>query len=328
MEEPRTPGEVIVVGSVNVDLIALVAHLPSPGQTVTGGVFERQGGGKGANQAVAAARVGARVRFIGAVGNDDEGRLALASLRAEKVDTGAVVRVDGVPTGVALIIVDAAGENQIAVASGANVALSAEHVEAGLAMAAPDKRAVCLIGFEVGDEAVMAAAAWAAKHRLTIVVNPAPARPLPPGLAAMNPILTPNQDEAQALSGEAEAEAAAIVLRYETRGPVLVTLGADGVLVADDSGIDRLPALTLETLDTTGAGDAFSGILAAELAGGAQLREAARWAIAGAGLSTQRQGARAGLPSRDEIAAQLSLGMSATHANGRNRAGVPTIRGR
>ena len=305
MELPRTPGEVIVVGSVNIDLIALVPRLPAPGETVTGVVFERQGGGKSANQAVAAARVGASVRFVGAVGDDEAGRQALASLRTEKVDTGGVARIDDQPTGVALIMVDAAGENQIAVASGANAALTAEHVERGLAMATPTPGAVCLIGFEVGDEAVMAAVAWAVKHRLTILVNPAPARSLPPGLANAHPILTPNRDEARALSGEADPEAAAIVLRYETRGPVLVTLGAEGVLVADDNGIDRLPALTLETLDTTGAGDAFSGILAAELAAGASLREAARWAIAGAGLSTRQQGARAGLPTRDEIAAVL-----------------------
>lgn len=305
MEQRSGRGEVIVVGSVNVDLVALVARLPGPGQTVTGGVFERQGGGKSANQAVAAARVGARVRFIGAVGNDDAGRQALASLRAEGVDTSGVARLAGAATGVALIVVDAAGENQIAVASGANATLTGEHVATGLAVESPGAGAVCLIGFEVGDEAVMAAATWAAKHQLAIIVNPAPARDLPAGLAGLGPILTPNGGEATALSGEADPEAAAIVLRYETRAPVLVTLGAEGVVAADDAGIDRLPALTVEALDTTGAGDAFNGILAAELAAGAPLREAVRWAIAGAGLSTQRQGARAGLPRREEIAAIL-----------------------
>jgi len=294
-----------VVGSVNVDLIALVARLPGPGQTVTGGVFERQGGGKSANQAVAAARVGARVRFVGAVGDDDEGRRAVAGLRAEGVVTDGVMRLAGVPTGVALIVVDAAGENQIAVASGANAALTGDQVTAALAMEEPAPGTVCLIGFEVGDEAVLAAAAWAARHHLTCIVNPAPARPLPAGLAASRPILTPNLGEAVVLSGEGEADAAAIVLRYETRAAVLVTLGAEGVLVADDAGIDRLPALTLEVLDTTGAGDAFNGILAAELSRGAPLREATRWAIAGAGLSTRAQGARAGLPRREEIAAVL-----------------------
>jgi ribokinase len=215
------------------------------------------------------------------------------------------VRLGGVPTGVALIMVDAAGENQIAVASGANAALTGDQVAAALAMEAPAAGAVCLIGFEVGDDAVRAAAAWAAKHHLTCIVNPAPARPLPAGLAAIGPILTPNREEAMELSGEADPEAAAIVLRYETRAPVLVTVGADGVVAADDAGIDHLAALTLEALDTTGAGDAFNGILAAELAGGAPLREAIRWAIAGAGLSTQRQGARPGLPTRGEIAARL-----------------------
>jgi ribokinase len=308
--EHQERGEVIVVGSINIDLIALVARLPRPGQTVTGGVFERQGGGKSANQAVAAARVGARVRFVGAVGDDDAGRQALAGLRAEGLITDGVVRLAGVATGVALIVVDAAGENQIAVASGANAALTGEQVTAGLAIEAPRAGAICVIGFEVGDEAVLAAATWAAKHRLTCIVNPAPARPLPAGLAGTRPLLTPNLGEAVSLSGEADPEAAAIVLRYETRAPVLVTMGSEGVIIADDAGIDRLPALTLEALDTTGAGDAFNGILAAELARGAPLREATRWAIVGAGLSTRRQGARAGLPTRAEIAAVLSASKS------------------
>jgi ribokinase len=305
VEAQRGPGEVIVVGSVNVDLIALVARLPGPGETVTGGVFERQGGGKSANQAVAAARVGARVRFVGAVGDDDAGRGALAGLREEGVHTDGVVRLTGVATGVALIIVDAAGENQIAVASGANAALTGDHVAAALAKEAPGPGATCLIGFEVGDGAVLAAAGWAARHGLTTIVDPAPARSLPAGLAEMRPILTPNRGEAATLAGEDEPEAAAIVLRWRTRAPVLVTLGADGVLLADDSGTELLPALAFEVLDTTGAGDAFNGILAAELAGGASLRQATRWAIAGAGLSTQRPGARAGLPRRSEIAALL-----------------------
>lgn len=305
MEDQREPGEVIVVGSVNVDLIALVARLPGPGETVTGGAFERQGGGKSANQAVAAARMGARVRFVGAVGDDEAGRSALSGLRAEGVHTDGVVRLAGMATGVALIVVDAAGENQIAVASGANAALTGDHVAAALAMEAPGPGAVCLIGFEVGDEAVLAAARWATHHGLTCIVDPAPARPLPAGLAAMAPILTPNRGEAAMLSGEEEPEAAAIVLRWLTRAAVLVTLGADGVLLAEDSGITSLLAPVLEVLDTTGAGDAFNGILAAELAGGASLREAARRAVVGAALSTQRPGAQAGMPTRAEVAAML-----------------------
>ena len=305
MEDQRGSGEVIVVGSVNVDLVALVARLPGPGETVTGGVFERKNGGKSANQAVAAARVGARVRLVAAVGDDDVGRQALAGLRAEGVHTDGVVRLTGVATGVALIVVDAAGENQIAVASGANAALTGDHVSAALAIEEPSPGAVCLIGFEVGDAAVLAAAGWAAKHGLTTVVDPAPARPLPPGLAELHPILTPNRGEATTLSGEEEQEAAAIVLRWLTRAPVLVTLGADGVLVADDSGIERLPALRVEVRDATGAGDAFKGILAAELARGASLRDATRWAVAGAALSTRLPGAQASMPTRREIAAAL-----------------------
>ena len=300
-----TAGSVVVVGSANVDLSVRVERLPGPGETVTGGVFERQNGGKGANQAVAAARAGARVRLVAALGDDELGRGVVAGLRRGGVSVEGVSRLAGVSTGVALIVVDADGENQIAVASGANAALNGAAVAAALGGWRPAPGGVCLIGFEVGDEAVLAAARWAADLGLATIVNPAPARRLPSGLAALGPILTPNRREAEELTGAADPAEAADRLRRQTGAPVLVTLGADGALIADDEGLTPMPAMPVHVVDATGAGDALNGILAAELARSAPLREAARWAIAGAALSTRLAGAQAGLPTREEIASAL-----------------------
>ena len=278
--------DVYVVGSVNQDLVVRLPSLPRPGETVTGGTFERHGGGKGANQAVAAARAGAAVRMIAAVGDDDLGAEAIAELEAEGIDVSAVQRLD-TPTGVALIAVDEQGENQIAVASGANHALTAEAVERALAGAAPG--GVVLLSLEIPDAAVLAGARAGG---LTVVLNPAPARALPDALLALSPLLTPNADEACALSGEAEPEAAARALAERTGAAVVVTIGAGGALLADGGSVQRLPAPEVDAVDTTGAGDAFNGALACALAGGEPLDAAVREAIAVAAESTRRHGAR------------------------------------
>jgi ribokinase len=290
---PSMARDVYVVGSVNVDLVVTAATLPRPGETVAGGTFERHGGGKSANQAVAAARLGAHVRMVGAVGDDDLGEEAVAALRDEGVDVSAVARLEGSPTGVALIVVDAAGENQIAVASGANSELGADAVEAVLRGA---DGGVALLGFEVPDAPVLAGARAARAAGLEVVVNPAPARPLPFALLALCPLLTPNLDEARALAGEEEPEAAARALAAKTGAPVVVTLGADGALVVDGESVERIPAPRVEVVDTTGAGDAFNGALACELAGGAALPDAVRSAIAVAAASTRAAGARTVVP--------------------------------
>jgi ribokinase len=302
-------GKVIVVGSVNVDFIVRAAVLPGPGETVTGGSFQRSGGGKGANQAVAAVRAGAKVTLIAPVGDDDLGREALAEVAGEGVDVARCARLRSTATGVALIVVDALGENQIAVASGANERLDEADVQAALQGMDGRPEDALLAGFEVPDGAVMAAARWAAGRGMRIIVNPAPARSLPRGLAALHPILTPNAREAAKVSGASVVERAAITLHRQTEAPVVVTLGQDGVLVVDGPkeapSVTRYPPLLVETVDATGAGDALNGILAAELARGAGLAEAVPWAVAGAGLSTRAAGARAGLPSRSEIVAAL-----------------------
>jgi ribokinase len=306
MAKSEGRGTVVVVGSINVDLIVRVPSLPGAGQTVLGSHFIQQNGGKSANQAVAAARVGAAVTMLGAVGNDDLGRAALDGLAGGGVDVARCRVLDEVHTGLALIVVDDAGENQIAVASGANARLDAPMIESQVGGLEPDPGAVCLIGFEVGDGAVGAAARWAASRGLRVIVNPAPARTLRDELLACGPILTPNETEAVDLSGTSGAEAAAAALAGRTGAPVVVTLGADGALLLDGGASERLPATRVRVVDTTGAGDALNGIMAAELARGATLREALRWAMVGAALKTTRAGAQDGLPTRAAIAEHMT----------------------
>ncbi len=314
---------VVVVGSVNVDLVVTVAGLPAPGETVTGGRFARHGGGKSANQAVAAARLGARVELVGAVGDDDLGAEAVAVLAEEGVGVEHVGRLVDEPTGVALIVVDEAGENQIAVASGANAALDGTAVERALGVllggaevtesgrpaglepgGAPEfEPMVILLGFEVSDEAVVAGARAGAAAGARLVLNPAPARELVPDLLALAPLLTPNAAEARALTDQDTAEAAARALAELTGAPVVLTLGADGALLLEGPGAEpeRVPAAQVDVVDTTGAGDAFNGALAAELASGSDLRDAARLAVRAAGISCGTAGARDGMPARDAL---------------------------
>jgi ribokinase len=291
-------GAVVVVGSVNADLVVTVRQLPRAGETVSGGTFARHGGGKGANQAVAAARAGARVAFVGAVGADDLGDEALRELEAEGVDVSAVQRLDDVPTGVAVIVVDERGENQIAVASGANAALTGQAVAAALPPLLSGD-GVVLLGHEVPPEAVAAGAAAARAAGWQAILNPAPARELIDELDGV--ILTPNADEARRLSGEDDVAAAARSLNARTGAPVLITLGADGALLTEE----RFAAPPVEVVDTTGAGDAVNGALAARLAAGEPLHDAVRFALAAASLSTRTPGARAGMPRREDVLAAL-----------------------
>jgi ribokinase len=272
------PGAVVVVGSINVDLVVTLEHLPAPGETVIGGRFARHGGGKGANQAVAAARAGAVVRFVGAVGDDDFGAEAVAELAREGIDVGAIARLQDEATGVALIAVDREGRNQIAVASGANARVDA-------ATAGIEAADVCLLGFEVPDAAVVAAARTAAAAGARIVLNPAPARPLPDALRGLGAIATPNAGEAQALGGP-DAIAA------HTGGPVIVTHGSQGANVHDGAAPVHLRAPAVDVVDTTGAGDAFNGVLAAGLAAGLDLHAAAERAVEAASASVRVAGAR------------------------------------
>ncbi len=295
-------GRVLVVGSVNVDLVVAASRLPAPGETVLGGAFSQHQGGKGANQAVAAARAGAAVTLIGAVGDDAFGAAAREALAGEGIDVRRVATRPA-PTGVALIVVDAAGENQIAVASGANALV----VPGDVSPTALDAADVVLTGFEVPMATVVAAARGARERGVPAVVNAAPAEALPAALLAADPILVLNELELTITSRAPDLDGGLSALAARTRGPVVVTRGDRGVVVA--RGAERIaiagsPADAV--VDTTGAGDAFTGVLAAWLAGGESLEAAARAGSAAGALSVGRSGAREGMPRASELMAFLA----------------------
>ncbi|WP_271214998.1 PfkB family carbohydrate kinase, partial [Pseudonocardia halophobica] len=269
----------VVVGAVNVDLVVQTDRLPGPGETVVGPGVERHGGGKGANAAVAAARAGAEVRYCGAVGADDTGDGALAELRAEGIEVTDVAVLEGAATGVALIVVDGGGENQIAVGAGANAAVDPAAVRAAVARSAGWAGCV-LVSTEIPPGAVAAAVETAAAHGLACVLNPAPVTAGLVDLLRLGPVVTPNRSELrdlyalveQGAAGSVAEMAAAVAAR--TGAPVVVTLGGDGVLVVDpERGAAPLPAPPADVRDTTGAGDTFNGVLAAGLAGGGSVSE-------------------------------------------------------
>jgi ribokinase len=295
--------QLLVIGSLNTDLLVRVRALPGPGETVTGGVFEMAGGGKGANQAVAAARAGASVAMVGAVGADEFGARLLEELSSEGVDVTGVARLPDVATGLAAIVVDEAGENQIAVASGANHALGPGEVERAFGELELSAARCVLLSLEVSDEVLVEGAVRAAAGGMAVVVNPAPARPLPPELVAGRPIVTPNEGEAAELTGRDDPAEAAAAMVESGAAAALVTVGEQGVVVADGTRVERFEAPAVSVRDTTGAGDTFSGVLAAGLARGWDLERAARWATAAAALSVTKSGARAGMPAASEIEA-------------------------
>jgi len=283
---------IAVVGSINLDVVVGVERHPAPGETVVGGDRHELPGGKGANQAVAAARLGATVRFVGRVGDDDAGRRLRGGLAAEGVDV-AHVRVDPeAPTGMALIAVDAAGENTIVVSPGANARVGAGDVEAARDVLA--SAAVTLVQHEVPEAAVAAAIAAAGGK---VVLNPAPARPL----VAPVDVLIPNRGELEALAGRA-GDPVELARELEAARAVVVTLGAEGAVVVEGERVERIRAPTVEAVDTTGAGDAFCGALAQALDSGADLVDAARWAARAAAASVTRPGAQGGLPHAADLA--------------------------
>ena len=301
---------VVVVGAINVDLVVVAPRLPGPGETVVGGGLQTYGGGKGANAAVAAARAGATVRLIGAVGADDTGSAALAELRSSGVDVDGVAVLTGEATGVALIVVDEHGENQIAVGSGANAAVTVEHVRRCLHTALQSAGCV-LVSTEIPAAAVTAAVEEAAAAGVTCVLNPAPVLPVVADLLELGPILTPNGSELSDLAelvGQRTGSAAgdAALIAAESHRPVAVTQGGDGVLVVSPDGSTRqVPAPPVEVRDTTGAGDTFNGVLAARLASGDDLATAVPYAVAAASLSVTHVGARGGMPTAAEIDAAM-----------------------
>ena len=304
-----TQGRVVVLGALNVDLVVHTERLPGPGETVVGSDLVRHGGGKGANAAVAAARIGAQVRFIGAVGDDDVGASALADLRAEGIDTDGVSVIHGVPTGTALIIVDATGENQIAVSPGANAHLSVPLLLAALEVALVDAECL-LVSTEIPVETVQAAVRRAASSGIRCVLNPAPVSAELLSVIGAGVVLTPNAGELLDLVAllpdvdhpdvdhrDSVGATAAAVARA-TGSQVVVTVGKAGALLAEPgAAIHRVPPISVQAVDATGAGDTFNGVLAARLAVGDRLPEAVATATIAASLSVRRRGARSGMPT-------------------------------
>ncbi len=295
--------QLLVVGPLNMDLVVHTGALPSAGQTVTGGSFRMAPGGKGANQAVAAARAGASVALVGAVGADDFGERLLNDLAGEGVDGAGVSTLAEAATGVAAIVVDERGENQIAVASGANHALTAGGVERAFERLDLSRARCAVFSLELEDEVLAAGAGCAARHGMAVVVDPAPARPLPAALVELRPVLTPNEGEAAELTGREHPAAAAEALASSIGVPAVVTAGARGAFVAADGRAVRIAPPQVPVRDTTGAGDTFTGVLAAGIAHGRSLERAARWATVAAALSVGKPGARGGMPEASEIEA-------------------------
>ena len=317
MDESRK-GRVCVVGSINMDLVVRAPRLPAAGETVPGGRFEQYPGGKGANQAVAASRLGAGAELVGAVGDDDYGEAMLAALREYGVGVDSLETRAGAATGVALITTDVAGENTIVVASGANAEVSPQQIDR--CRDAIESCAVTLAVLEVPGETIGRAAEIAAASGAMFVLNAAPAMHLPPSLLRHVDVLVANQLEAAVLSDHTGADLGTVGRAVLALGPkcAIVTLGAGGVLIDDHQhGMRRIPAIDVEPVDTVGAGDCFCGALAARLSLGEDIDAAARFACVAAGLATTRAGAIPGMPSLKEVRERTAVSATQAGALGR-----------
>ncbi|KPJ61151.1 MAG: ribokinase [Planctomycetes bacterium DG_23] len=299
MSAPR----VVVVGSSNTDMVIKSKNLPRVGETVIGGEFFMAAGGKGANQAVAASRAGAHTTFVARLGDDMFGRKALENFQKEAINTDFLVIDREAPSGIALIFIDAQGENIISVAPGANARLSPEDVER--AEEAISRADVTLMELEIALETVERAVEMASAAAGKVILNPAPGRKLPSSLLARIDFLTPNETEAALLTeltvdSNKAAERAGEKLRGLGVGAVIITRGRKGALIVADS-VTHIPAKKVKAVDTVGAGDAFNGALAVAIAEGRELKEAVEFAAAAGALACTRYGAQPSMPSRKEI---------------------------
>lgn len=300
------PANVVVIGSLNMDLVTRAPRLPRGGETLIGHSFATVSGGKGANQAVAAARLGAQVAMLGCVGNDDYGVRLRDALLAEHIDCQAVSVVED-SSGVALIVVDDHSQNAIVIVAGANGAMTEAVIDRFDAVLQAADVVICQL--EIPDATVGHALKRARELGKTVILNPAPAsRPLPADWFAAIDYLIPNESEAAALSGIAvdslqSAETAATQLIAMGASKVIVTLGAQGSLFADGKGFEHFPAPTVKAVDTTAAGDTFVGGFAAALASGKSEAEAIRYGQVAAALSVTRAGAQPSIPTISEVQA-------------------------
>jgi ribokinase len=297
---------ILVIGSSNTDMVAKTERLPMPGETVLGGAFMMAGGGKGANQAVAAARLGAAVVLIAKVGNDVFGREAVSLFIREGIDTSCIVADPVNPSGVALITVDGRGENCIVVASGANGNLLPEDLCSPSARERIRNASLILMQLEIPLKTVEFVAGLAAEHRVPVILNPAPACWLSDELLRKIDILTPNQREAEMLSGVAiadrdSAETAARLLADKGVKTVIITMGANGALVLAGGQVDWVAAPVVKAVDTTAAGDVLCGALVVALTEGKPIRESVVFACRAAALSVTKMGAQQSAPFRAEV---------------------------
>lgn len=301
----RVGFEIVVVGSLNYDVSVRTERLPRPGETVLGKGHYFGHGGKGANQAFAAARLGASVSMIGRVGSDANGAELRSSLADVGVDVSGVSVDDSVPTGLAAIVIDDAAENTIVVSPGANSALSPDVVESHAEILASAD--LVLAQLEVPVESVLRAAQLATGR---ILLNPAPARPIPNALVETVDVLIPNRSELAAIADAEEPESVeavrSLAMSFDRGGSMVVTLGGDGALVVSDEEPVHIPPYAVEPVDPTGAGDAFCAALAVALARGESLVDASTWAAAAGALATTASGAQSAMPSRDAVDALAS----------------------
>ncbi|MDB3992515.1 ribokinase [Gammaproteobacteria bacterium] len=298
----RTP--IIVIGSVNADMVANAPTLPSAGETVMGTDFFVSAGGKGGNQAVAAARLGANVTMVGNLGADALGDQAIERLKKENIDCQQVARDSEQSSGVALINVDQSGENQIVVVPGANATLSTEHVEN--AFSNITKGSIILLQLEIPLASVARAIELGFENDCRVILDPAPAQVLSPSLLGNVFLLTPNEAEAEILSGirvtgENSAKEAASALLELGVDNLAITLGSGGVLLASKNEHRLIPTIEVEAIDTTGAGDCFNGSLASELAKGNELSQSVEFACRVASMSVTRAGAQDAMPFAHEV---------------------------
>ena len=295
--------KIIVIGSSNTDMVVRSEWLPRPGESVIGGDFMMVGGGKGANQAVAVARMGHNVLFVAAVGKDIFGDAAIEGYRNFGIDTRHIVRKD-IPSGVALIMVDGAGQNSISVALGANNALTAEDIAPALEGIEPDD--IVLLQLEIPMATVDACVEAASAKGAKVILNPAPAAAVSSNTLAKLYLITPNQTEAQTLTGievtdEASAILAAKALCRRGIERVVITMGGHGALLYQKDGSQMIPAHKVDAVDTTAAGDVYNGALCAALAEGMTLADALHFAAKASAISVTRAGAQPSIPTRDEV---------------------------
>ncbi len=300
--------KITVIGSSNTDMIIQVPRLPVPGETLLGGSFSTALGGKGANQAVAAARAGGEVTYIGRVGDDVFGEQALNGMKEDGINIDYAVKDPLVPTGIAQIVVDEEGKNIIVVAPGANQNLCEQDItNARKAILASD---LLLLQLETPIQTVRFAAKFAFENHIRVMLNPAPAIPLDDELLGYISILTPNKLEAEALTGisitdERSVELAGRILLEHGLARVIITLGSKGSMVIDNGGAEHVPAFRIKSVDTTAASDVFNGAMAVALAEGKNFYESVRFGNAAAAISTTRLGAQPSIPRREEVMEML-----------------------